>query len=118
MTEFVAILGAGKGTWSQVQPTIEEGRFEKAIIFTNQFGKEKYLPNSITELIVLDFEKPVEVLTIEIYSHLKPKIQGIEVCINMVSGTGKEHMALLAAVMKLGIGFRLVTITNKGFEEL
>jgi len=118
MTEFVAILGAGKGTWSQVQQTIDKGQFEKAIIFTNQFGKEKYSPNFTTELIVLDFDKPVEELTKDIYNSLKPRIQGIEICLNMISGSGKEHMALVAAVMKLGVGFRLVTITNKGFDEL
>jgi len=36
----------------------------------------------------------------------------------MTSGSGKEHMALLSALLKLGLGIRLVSFTNNGIKEL
>ena len=41
-----------------------------------------------------------------------------EVGLNIVSGSGKEHMAVLSAVMKLGVGYRLVAATANGIEEI
>jgi hypothetical protein len=49
---------------------------------------------------------------------LKDKIKGTEVALNLVSGTGKEHMAILAALLKLGVGIRLVALTKEGFKEI
>ena len=36
----------------------------------------------------------------------------------MVSGTGKEHMCVLAALLKLGVGVRLVALTKEGVQQL
>ena len=49
---------------------------------------------------------------------LKEKISGIEVGLNIVSGSGKEHMALISALLKLGIGIRLVALTSNGVKEV
>ena len=54
----------------------------------------------------------------EIYAALKSRIKDSEAGINFISGTGKEHMALMGAIMKLGIGFRLVALTKEGIEEI
>jgi len=35
----------------------------------------------------------------------------------MVSGSGNEHMALLEAVLELGLNFRLVMLNNNGQLE-
>ena len=49
---------------------------------------------------------------------LSEKIVGTEVALNMISGTGKEHMALLSAVLKSGLGVRIVANTVEGMKEL
>jgi len=49
---------------------------------------------------------------------LKGKIKGTEVAINLVSGIGKEHMAIISAVLKLGVGVRFMAITAEGIKEL
>ena len=41
-----------------------------------------------------------------------------EVGLNFISGTGKEHMALLSAVLKLGIGIRFFALTKDGVKEI
>jgi len=38
--------------------------------------------------------------------------------VNFISGAGKEHMALVSALMKLGVGFRLMASTMDGVKEL
>ena len=51
-------------------------------------------------------------------AQLNGKIKDLEVAVNIVSGTGKEHMALLAAILKLGVGVRLVALENNEFLDL
>jgi hypothetical protein len=58
-----------------------------------------------------------EELRDEIVEILKEKVEG-EIAINFVSGTGKEHMAFISALMKSGIGFRFVVQTDEGTKEL
>ena len=54
----------------------------------------------------------------EVLQKLKEKVTGSEVGLNFVSGTGKEHMALVSAVLKLGVGVRFVALTQDGVQEL
>ncbi len=52
----------------------------------------------------------------QIKVQLQGKITDFEVGLNLVSGSGKEHMAALEAVLELGLNFRLITL-NKGQVE-
>ena len=54
----------------------------------------------------------------DIHKQLQGKIDDLEVAVNLVSGEGKEHMALLSALMKLGLGIRLIALTKNGVEEI
>ena len=42
----------------------------------------------------------------------------MEVAVNIVSGNGKEHMAIISALLKLGVGIRLMAVTKDGVREL
>ncbi len=66
----------------------------------------------------MDPNKEFTDLRDDIYNQLKAKVKGEEVGLNLVSGTGKEHMALMSAVLKLGVGVRLVALTKDGVKEL
>jgi len=118
MTEFLGILSTGKGSWTEITKIIDQYQFSRVFLLTNSFGKEKYKPNDITELIVLDFSKSTEQLMVDMVSSLKEKISGEELAVNFASGSGKEHMALVSALIKLGVGFRLVTLTPEGVKEI
>ena len=48
---------------------------------------------------------------------LKNKVSG-EVAVNFISGAGKEHMSLISALIKLGVGFRLVVSDEGKIEEI
>jgi len=118
MTDLVACLTTGKGSWGHISSLIEKGGFDKIFLITNQFGKEKFTPNDKTELIVVNEQNPVNQLIEEIGAKLNGKIRGLEVGLNLVSGSGKEHMAIISALMKLGVGFRLIALTKDGVQEI
>ena len=42
----------------------------------------------------------------------------METAVNLISGDGKEHMALLSALLKLGVGIRLIALTKEGVKEV
>ena len=116
MTQLVALLSSGKGSWSQVSKL--SSFFDETLLLTNDFGKEKFTPQSSTELIVCDLSAPVHALEDAFIRALRPKIKGTEVALNMTSGSGSEHMALLGALLKLGLGIRLVVATESGLTEV
>jgi len=82
-------------------------------LITNNFGKEKFTHDKKFSLIELDFGKSAEELKKGIVDALKNRLS-MEVALNMESGTGKEHMALIAALLRLGVGIRFVTSNIDG----
>lgn len=119
MTQLVAILGTGKGSWAHVSKLVRQGGFDEIILITNGFGKEKFSIDVDTSFIVVNFDEPIHVLLDTFIKELRPKIKGTEVALNMVSGAGGEHMALLSALLKLGLGIRLVVAgSGNNFDEL
>ncbi len=112
MTTLVACLSTGKGTWSNVTKLITSEKFERCFLLTNDFGKEHFKPLENVNLIVVDSRKPIKELVDFIKKSLDGKIPDTEVALNLASGSGKEHMALVSALLNLGLGIRLVD-----FEE-
>ena len=118
MTSLIACLSTGKGTWAQLSEIINTVEWEKIFLITNEFGKEKFSTKSNTELLVVDLNQSSDILSDQIVAKLHDKDIGTEVAINLTSGSGNEHMALLSAVMKLGLGIRFVFSKNGKAEEL
>ncbi|MBW2999362.1 hypothetical protein KY339_01710 [Candidatus Woesearchaeota archaeon] len=118
MTDLVACLSSGKGTWAHVGRLVAEGPFENIFLITNDFGKQNFKPEKPVNFIVTDSMKPVDELIKDIINGLKDKIKGVEVGLNLVSGSGKEHMAILSALLKLGLAIRLVALTKEGVKEI
>jgi len=118
MTDLIACLSTGKGTWANVRDIISGCEWENIFLITNDFGKEKFKSDKKIELIVVDSNKPLLELVDDIKKQLKDKISGTEAALNLASGTGKEHMAILSAVLKLGLGVRIVALTKEGIQEI
>ena len=49
---------------------------------------------------------------------LKPKINNLEVALSIASGSGKEHMALMSALINLPVGVRFTALTKDGVVYL
>lgn len=118
MTELIACLSTGKGTWGHVSRLIQDSKLDKIFLITNDYGKENFSKDNKTELISINLNQGIKELRDEIYNNLKGKIKGSEVAVNIISGMGREHMALIAALLKLGVGFRLIALTKDGVEEI
>lgn len=120
MTQLVTLLSTGKGTWAEVASLINKPEFDEVFILTNLFGKDKFtnLPDKKIEVLVFDFGKSTSGLAEDMHNVLKKYIKFGDIAVNMNSGTGKEHMALFSAMIKLGVGIRLVAINNNEIIEL
>ena len=118
MTDLVACLSSDEKSWAHVVRLIKEQDWKKIFLITNDFGKKNFKSEKDIEFIVVDAKKPVFELIEDIRKSLKGKITDMEVALNIVSGTGKEHMAILSALLKLGVGVRLMAVTKDGIKEL
>ncbi len=117
MPTLIACLSSGKGTWIEVIKIINSQQWDKVYLITNQFGVDNFkVPNENVKLILVDTFQEVSVIVDVIKKSVK--ISDFEVAINLVSGTGKEHMAVLEAVLELGLNFRLVTLKNGNVVSL
>jgi hypothetical protein len=123
MPVLVACLGSGKGSWSNINRIISSGMFDKVNLVTDSFGKNNYTPVISTKsqsfILETDFSKPIEELVADVYSLLKKnfseqKMQDLDIALNLCSGAGKEHEAILSSVLKLGYGIRLIDLDSKG----
>src|SRR3989338_4444303 len=106
MTELIACLSTGKGTWGHVARLMQDQEWDKIFLITNDYGKENFNANDKTELINVNMNFGLKELRDDIINKLGKKVKGTEVAVNFISGTGKEHMALMSALLKLGVGMR------------
>ena len=117
MTDLVVMVSTGKGTWGHVSGLINKEKWNKIYVITNDFGVEKFTKAANMEFIVIDPNKKTKEISEIIQKSLDGKVSG-EIGLNFISGSGKEHMALLAALMKVGASFRLVVADGEAVEEV
>lgn len=118
MSTLIACLSVGKGTWAHVTKLLGSSEWEQVFLITNEFGREKYSHDQEFEPIVIESNKDVAELSNDIKAALDGKIKDTEVAVNFMSGSGNEHMALISALLKLGLGIRLVVSEGDSFKEL
>ena len=118
MTSLVACLSTGKGTWGHVSRLISDQNWDSIFLIAKRFAAENFNNEKAANIIIIDENKPLPELIGDISSALERKITGTEVALNMVSGSGKEHMALLSSLLKMGFAVRLVALTKDGIKEV
>ncbi len=115
--ELVALLSSGKGTWAQVAGLLSHGDWEKVILVGDDFAKQ-FTHEKKFEFIQIDLNKKLKDLRDEFSQKLKGKFQGMEVALSIASGDGKEHMALVSALISLPVGIRFAALTKDGVIDL
>lgn len=115
--ELVALLSSGKGTWGQVSGLMKHGEWEKVIILGNDFAKQ-FTHEKPFEFIKVDLNKKLGELKEEFSKKLQGKFEGLEVALSIASGDGKEHMALMSALINLPVGIRFAALTREGVIDL
>ncbi len=118
MTELVACLSTGKGTWIPVIKLISAESWDRIFLISTAFAKEKFRTDKDVQFIVIDPEKPIKEIVADICRGFDGKLCGPEIALNLSSGTGKEHMAIISSVLKQGVGLRLVGYGSNSVEEI
>ncbi|MFH1503585.1 MAG: hypothetical protein ABIE36_02925, partial [Candidatus Diapherotrites archaeon] len=103
--ELVALLSTGKGTWGQVSGLMKYGEWDNITILGDEFGTG-FTHEKKFEFIKIDLKNKIKELREEFSKKLKGKINGTEVALSIASGEGKEHMALISALLNLPVGIR------------
>lgn len=114
--ELVALLSTGQGTWAQVAGVIKNHEWENILLIGNSFAK-KFTVEKDFEFIEISSSRIIE-LKEELVKKLKGKIKGTEVALSIASGEGKEHMALISALLNLPVGIRFTALTQEGIVFL
>jgi hypothetical protein len=111
--ELVAILSTGKGTWAQVAGLVERGEWYNIILIGSDFATQ-FTSNKKFEFIKVDVDQKLLELKEDISKKLRGKINGTEVALSIASGDGKEHMALISALLSQPVGIRFTALTKDG----
>ncbi len=117
MASLVMCVGEGKGTWSSVAQVLREIPWDKVVIVTTSFFREQLALEKEALFVIVDSQAELPVMVEHIRKELDGTLFG-DVAVNFVSGTGKEHMAILAALLKIGVGIRLFAATKEGCKEI
>jgi len=110
--ELICFLGTGEGTWGQVAGVINRGDWDSIIVIGDEFAK-KFNVEKDFEFIEVKATGIVD-LKEEILKKLHGKVKGTEVALSIASGNGKEHMALISALLSLPSGIRFTALTKDG----
>jgi len=115
--ELVCLLSSGKGTWAQVSGLMTHGEWDKVILLGSDFAKN-FSHQKPFEFIQVDLDKKIKELQQEFKDKLRGKIEGTETALSIASGDGKEHMALISALINLPVGIRFAALTKEGVIDL
>jgi hypothetical protein len=119
MAHLIACLGSEKGTWNDLNRVIASGLFDRIYLIAgndvHDYVKPHVKPGVSIEIVKLNLSNASEDLVPELYVILKKhfmqdKVQDLDMALNIVSGTGKEHAIAISTLMKLGYGIRLVDL--------
>lgn len=107
---LLAVLGVGRGTWGHVARLISEEEWDEIVLISNEWVKENFSPSKEVNWIMINNRAGFEIVK----DAIKEKLPKGEICVSLVSGSGKEHMAMLAAMKEASKDFKLVTLTGQG----
>jgi len=110
---LLAVLGIGKGTWGHIARLISEETWDQVLIIGNEWGKENFAPGAEVGWVIVNNRAGFNILK----DALKEKLPEVdEICVSLISGSGKEHIALLAALRESKTPFKLVILTGEGVK--
>jgi len=109
-------VGKDKESWGQIKGVINNIECERIILIQDK-EVSRFPTNDKTEVVEVDCSKQLIELKEDILVKLREKLSGdFEVSLSIASGSGKEHMALISALLCVPVGIRFVVFTKKGVE--
>jgi len=93
------------------------GEWDKVIILGDDLAKSFSHAKNF-EFIKINLDHKLKDLKEDFMNKLKGKIDGTETALSIASGDGKEHMALISALINLPVGIRFAALTKDGVIDL
>lgn len=116
--EFIAFIGNEKENLGQITALLNRIECEKIFLIKDK-KTENNFSNKKVKFIDVDTSNDLISLRKEMREKLKKELSGdFEVFLSIASGNGKEHMALISALLNVPVGIKLVAFTKNGIEFL
>jgi len=114
--ELVCFQGNDKQNWAQINALIKRGEWDNVILVKSS-NAESFPAQENIKIVEVDSDLPLLELKAEIINKLKPTInREFEVALSIASGSGKENMALISALLSIPVGIKLVAYTKNGIQ--
>lgn len=117
MVTLITLLTTGKGSWAYLNRLLSVAEWSKVIVLANDFGMGFKSEKVKLEMVKIDPDLDVVKLKTAIKQSLKG-VHDFEVAVDFNSGTGKEHSALLSALLALGLGVQIVCLEDDKLVDL
>jgi len=118
MTDLIACLSESEKGKLHVQKLIEGNDWDNIFLVTTKDCSNNFKCSKNANFVIIDVQASASEIIKQIQSQLNGKLNDLEVALNIVCGTGKEHMALLSSLLKMGMGIRLMAVTKEGISEI
>ena len=115
--ELVALLSSDKENWGQVSGLMNHGEWENIILLGDDSARQ-FSSEIKFEFIKVDLSRKIQDLKDDFLKKLRGKINGTETALSIASGNGKEHMALISALINVPVGIRFAALTKDGIIDL
>ncbi|MEK6854671.1 MAG: hypothetical protein AABX73_00425 [Nanoarchaeota archaeon] len=115
--DLVAFLGNDKENWGQITALINKIKECDKIVLVKDKETKEFPSNEKCIIIEIDSKRSLTEIKKEIHDKIKRELsEDFEVALSIVSGSGKEHMALISALLSIPVGVRFVAYTKEGIE--
>lgn len=118
MTDLIACLSENENGKTHVRRLIEEGEWENIFLVASKDSSSNFNCEKKVNYVIIDSKLSASDIISRIQGQLKGKLNDLEVGLNIVCGSGKEHMAVISSLVKLGVGIRLMAVTKNGVAEI
>ena len=115
MDTLIAFYDDNRAKQNHVKGVISKGGYKRVILLK---PKDTIIQNNLPDHEEILFNKLIPTNEITELFEKSLNVQDFEVHINIICGEGKEHTALLSALIKKGIGIRFVVLIEEGILEL
>ena len=114
--KLVAYVGKDSATYGQISALINRMECEEILLIKDKSTETPFSAPACKSIDV-DSSKDLSSFKKEIQEKLKPFLkEDFEVALSIASGNGKEHMALISALLSMPVGIKLAAFTKQGVE--
>ncbi len=116
MTDLIASFSDDKAELAHLTRVIDGEEWSRVLLISSKDVKADF--SKKTEVVKVDLKKTLSELIEQLTGLFKMEIKDTEVGVNLICGSGKEHMAILSALLKSGVGIRFTALTKEGVKEV